>query len=125
MRPNLMSLLALTGALALAGMSGVLASPKHHHHYVHYVHHYAPRTVYSSDEPPLTVNKRSWLDPGNVVPQGSEENYVTANTGFNETPDEAYFPSRFEEDNLPRPLYPTGTPHPVVNFWTPGYQPYP
>jgi hypothetical protein len=125
MRPNLMSLLALAGALTLAGMSGVLASPKHHHHYVHYVHHYAPRTVYSSDEPPLTVNKRSWLDPGNVVPQGSEQNYVTANTGFNETPDEAYFPSRFEEDNLPRPLYPTGTPHPVVNFWTPGYQPYP
>ena len=125
MRPNLMSLLALAGALTLAGMSGVLASPKHHHHYVHYVHHYAPRTVYSSDEPPLTVNKRSWLDPGNVVPQGSEQNYVTANTSFNETPDEAYFPSRFEEDNLPRPLYPTGTPHPVVNFWTPGYPPYP
>jgi hypothetical protein len=126
MRPNLMSLLALTGALALAGTSGAFASTKHHHHYARYVHrYYAPRTVYSSDEPPLTVNKRSWLDPGNVVPQGSEQNYVTANTSFNETPDEAYFPSRFEEDNLPRPLYPTGTPHPVLNFWTPGYQPYP
>ncbi len=128
MRPNLMSLLALTasGAFGLTAVSGALASPKHHHHYAHYVHRYAPTgPVYSSDEPPLTVNKRSWLDPGNVVPQGSEENYVTANTGFNQTPDEAYFPSRFEEDNLPHPLYPTGHTKPLVDFWTPGYQPYP
>jgi hypothetical protein len=128
MRPNLMTLLALTAssALALAATSSAFAATKHHHHYAHYVHRYAPTgPVYSSDEAPLTVNKRSWLDPGNVVPVGSEENYVTANTGFNQTPDEANFPSRFEEDNLPRPLYPTGTPHPVIDFWTPGYQPYP
>lgn len=127
MRPNLVSLLALTasGVIALAGTSGALASPKHHHHYAHYVHHYAPAHVYSSDEPPLTVNKRSWLDPGNVVPQGSEENYVTANTGFNQTPDETNFPSRFEEDNLPHPLYPTGRPKPLVDFWTPSYPFYP
>ncbi len=127
MRPNLVSILALTasGAVALAGTSGAFASPKHHHHYVHYVHHYAPAHVYSSDEPPLTVNKRSWLDPGNVDSQGSEENYVTAGTGFNQTPDEAYFPSRFEEDNLPRPLYPTGRTKPLVDFWTPSYPPYP
>ncbi len=119
MRPMSILLLAVTalGASALAGAPAAFAAHKHHHHWA------AP--VYSSAEPPLTVNKRSWLDPGNVVPQGSEQNYVTANTSFNETPDEAYFPSRFEEDNLPRPLYPTGTPHPVVNFWTPGYQPYP
>ncbi len=123
MRPNLMALLALTasGAMALAGTSGALASPKHHHHYTHYVHHYAPAQVYSSDEPPLTVNKRSWLDPGNVVPQGSEQNYVSASTSFNQTPDQAYFPSRFQQDNLPSPLYPTGRPKPVVTFWTPAY----
>ena len=56
----------------------------------------------SDQRPPLTVNKRSWLDPGHVVPQGSMQNYVTENTGFNQTPDQAYFPSRFHEDSCPR-----------------------
>ena len=120
MRPFSVFLLGLTAfaAAAVGGAPGALAAHHHHHHAV---------VVYSSDEPPLTVNKRSWLDPGNQVPVGSEENYVTATTGFNQTPDEAYYPSRFHEDFLPRPLYPTGTPVPVVNFWTPGKEvpPYP
>ncbi len=118
MRPISMFLLtaAVFGAGALASAPGALAAHKHHHH---------PAVVYSSDQPPLTVNKRSWLDPGNVVPQGSEENYVTTSTGFNQTPDETYFPSRFHEDFLPRPLYPTGRPEPLVEFWTPAYPPYP
>lgn len=120
MRPISMFLLAVTafGVGGLASAPGALAAHKHHHH---------AAVVYSSDQPPLTVNKRSWLDPGNVVPQGSEENYVTATTGFNETPDQAYFPSRFHEDSLPRPLYPTGRPEPLVDFWTPGKEvpPYP
>ncbi|REF89494.1 hypothetical protein DES32_0716 [Methylovirgula ligni] len=117
MRPISMFLLAVTafGAGALASAPGALAAHKHHHH---------AAVVYSSDQPPLTVNKRSWLDPGNVVPQGSEQNYVTATTGFNQTPDQAYFPSRFHEDSLPQPLYPTGRPKPLVDFWTPAYPPY-
>lgn len=121
MRPMSILLLTVTalGAAAMMGAPAALAAHKHHHRY------YAPETVYSSEEPPLTVNKRSWLDPGNVVPQGSEQNYVTANTSFNQTPDQVYFPSRFQEDNLPRPLYPTGRPRPVVEFWTPSYPPYP
>ena len=116
MRPISMFLLAVTafGAGALASAPGALAAHKHHHAAV----------VYSSDQPPLTVNKRSWLDPGNVVPQGSEQNYVTATTGFNQTPDQAYFPSRFHEDSLPQPLYPTRRPKPLVDFWTPAYPPY-
>lgn len=120
MRPFSIFLLGLTAfaAGALASAPAALAAHRHHHR---------PAVVYSSDEPPLTVNKRSWLDPGNQVPVGSEENYVTANTGFNQTPDEAYFPSRFREDSLPRPLYPTGEPRPVLYFWTPGKEvpPYP
>ena len=117
MRP--MSILLLAAVGALAGAPVALAAHKHRHHY------YAPAQVYSSDQPPLTVNKRSWLDPGNVVPQGTEQNYVTANTVFNQTPDETYFPSRFQEDNLPHPLYPTGRPKPLVEFWTPAYPTYP
>jgi hypothetical protein len=74
-----------------------------------------------SDQPPLTVNKRSWLDPGPVAPQGSQENYVVESTGFNKTPDQYYAPSRFGGETLPRPFYPTGRPQPVVEFWTPGY----
>jgi hypothetical protein len=106
------------GAALLASAPNALAYHRHHHYA-------AP--VYSNDEPPLTVEKRSWLDPGNQVPVGAEQNYVTASTGFNQTPDEAYYPSRFHEDFLPRPLYPTGEPRPVVYFWTPGKEvpPYP
>jgi hypothetical protein len=73
------------------------------------------------DQPPLTVNKRSWLDPGPVVPQGSQQNYVMESTGFNKTPDQEYSPSRFGGETLPRPLYPTGRPEPVATFWTPPY----
>lgn len=103
---------AIFGTGALAAAPAALAAHKHRHH--------PAAVVYSSDQPPLTVNKRSWLDPGNAVSQGSEENYVTASTGFNQTPDQAYFPSRFHEDSLPQPLYPTGKPQPLVEFWTPG-----
>lgn len=84
-------------------------------------HHFHRNVMVYGDRPPLTVNRRSWLDPGPAVPVGSMESYVTETTGFNQTPDQAYFPSRFHEDDLPRPLYPTGRPEPLVEFWTPAY----
>jgi hypothetical protein len=84
-------------------------------------HHHRGSVIVYGDQPPLTVNKRSWLDPGPVVPQGSQEDYVVESTGFNRTPDQNYSPSRFGSETLPRPLYPTGRPQPVVEFWTPGY----
>ncbi len=87
------------------------AKPKHHHRHV---------AAYVDRRPPLTVNKRSWLDPGPVVPVGREESYVTQSTIFNQTPDEAYFPSRFHEDAMPRPLYVPGSMTPLVEFETPG-----
>lgn len=108
---------ALAGGLAiclLAANASAATKPSHHHMHPHVF-------VYRDSRPPLTVNKRSWLDPGPVVPVGSMQSYVTETTGFNQTPDEAYFPSRFHEDVLPRPLYPTGRPVPVVDFWTPAY----
>lgn len=50
---------------------------------------------------PLTVHKRSYLDPGKVVPVGSEMSYVTSNTIFNQTPDRAYMRARFGAETLP------------------------
>jgi hypothetical protein len=114
MRPIATVLLALgltSTALALA-IAPAAAKPRHHH-----VHH---RPIYVENQPPLTVNKRSWLDPGNVVPLGTEDRYMGAVTYFAQTPDQAYFPSRFHEDAMPRPLYvPGGNVVPVVVFSTP------
>lgn len=114
MRPiHYVSLAAALSLLASGAFAATDASKKPLHPRGHVL-------VYS-DQPPLTVNKRSWLDPGPVVPQGSQENYVVESTGFNKTPDQYYAPSRFGGETLPRPLYPTGRPEPVVEFWTPGY----
>jgi hypothetical protein len=94
--------------------SGASAATKTHHHI-------PPNAiVYNDERPPLTVNKRSWLDPGPVAPQGSMQNYVTENTIFNQTPDQANYRSRFGNETLPRQLYPTGRAEPLVEFWTPG-----
>ncbi|TAL79142.1 MAG: hypothetical protein EPN75_09795 [Beijerinckiaceae bacterium] len=113
MRSSATVLLALgiaSAALALA-IEPAAARPKHHHPR----HHHA----YISNQPPLTVNKRSWLDPGNVVPVGSESRYMSASTYFVQTPDQAYFPSGFHEDAMPRPLYVPGSMTPLVTFSTP------
>lgn len=113
MRPLATGLLAL--GIAAAGLAVVTApaaaQPRHHHARHH--------QVFVSDQPPLIVNKRSWLDPGPVVPVGTEEAYVTQSTVFNQTPDQVYFPSGFHEDSIPRPLYVPGSMTPLVTFETP------
>lgn len=77
--------------------------------------------VYPGERPPLTVNKRSFLDPGPVVPVGSMSNYVTMNTVLNQTPDQAFARSEFGNEVLPRRLDVPGRPQPVLEFATPGY----
>ena len=111
------ALLAILVAAALAVPT--MASAKAKHRVVHHYRQPAPVMVYQSNQPPLTVNRRSWLDPGNVVPVGSESRYVAATTYFAQTPDQAYFPSRFHEDAMPRPLYVPGNMTPLVTFSTP------
>jgi hypothetical protein len=74
---------------------------------------------YTSERPPLTVNKRSFLDPGPVVPVGSMSNYVTANTIFVQTSDQNYARSKYGNAELPRPLEVPGRPQPVLEFETP------
>lgn len=75
--------------------------------------------VYYDEQPPLTVNKRSFLDPGPVVPVGSMSNYVTANTIFNRTPDQTFARSKYGNEELPWPLEVPGRPGPIVEFETP------
>ncbi|MGO9008269.1 MAG: hypothetical protein ACLQIQ_18675 [Beijerinckiaceae bacterium] len=106
--------LAFTAA-ALAVSAPANANTKHrlHRHAVHVVDFYDQR-------PPLTVNRRSWLDPGPVVPQGNMQHYVEANTSLNLTPDQMYT-DKFGNDLLPRRFDPPGRPEPLVEFWTPRF----
>ena len=67
---------------------------------------------------PLTVNRRSFLDPGPVAPVGTGQNYVSANTIFNKTPDQAYEPSRFGGEVLQGQPYVPGRTVSVVEFAT-------
>ncbi len=109
-----------TSIVLAAGMVGLMTSadaqsyrPRGHHPLV------AAR--YGDERPPLTVNKRSFLDPGPVVPVGSMSNYVTMNTVFGQTPDQNFLRSAFGNEVLPGPFSVPGRPSPVLEFETPAY----
>ena len=96
MRRSATSLLlgsAVTASLVLAaGVASAQTSKKKVHHYRY------PAPVAANDgivRPPLTVNKRSFLDPGPAVPVGSESNYMVQNTYFVRTPDQNFERSKF------------------------------
>ena len=72
-----------------------------------------------SERPPLTVNKRSFLDPGPVVPVGTMQNYVTLNTIYNRTPDQVAQRSKYGNETLPWPLEIPGRAPPIYEFETP------
>ena len=52
--------------------------------------------------PPLVVKKRSFLDPGNVVPVGSDSEYIAANTYEHVPIYNSFSPARFGESALPQ-----------------------
>jgi hypothetical protein len=113
----LRTLTFVTCIIGLAGgaSSALAAPPKAHRHKpVHQINFVDP-------QPPLTVNRRSWLDPGPVVPVGTTNNYVTANTIFNRTPDQTSSRSKFGNEALPAPLEVPGRPASILEFETPGY----
>lgn len=99
----------LAGFVFLTGPAA--AQPQRHRHHRHVA-------IYP-EQPPLTVNKRSWLDPGPVIQPGTGERYMVESGIFQRTPDQVYFPSRFNEDAMPRPLYVPGNMTPLVEFETP------
>jgi hypothetical protein len=106
--------------LAAAAMAAFTASadaqtkPRHRH---------PPQVAepYNDERPPLTVNRRSFLDPGPAVPVGSMSNYVTANTIFNRTPDQIFDKSAFGNELLPSPLEIPARAGPLIEFETPAY----
>jgi len=71
--------------------------------------------------PPLTIQRRSFLDPGPVAPVGSRSRYVQSITTM-AVPvyAELGVPGRFGYDSLPRRFDPPGRPQPVFEFST-GY----
>ncbi len=112
---------------AVAADAKPLKHSVHHRHYVAapYYPRYARDPIIDA-RPPLTVNKRSFLDPGPVVPVGSESNYMVQNTYFATTPDQNYARSKFGNEALPQPLEVPGRPGPIFQFDTPRdpYYPY-
>jgi hypothetical protein len=76
---------------------------------------------YYDERPPLTVNRRSFLDPGPAVPVGSMSNYVTANTILNRTPGQIFARSAFGTELLPSPLEIPARAGPLIEFETPAY----
>lgn len=82
-------------------------------------HRHPTPVSYADERPPLTVNKRSFLDPGPVVPVGSMQNYMTANTVFSRTPDQLAQKSFYGNELLPAPLEVPGRLQPIFDFETP------
>ncbi len=73
-------------------------------------------TVIDGESIPLTVNRRSWLDPGNAVSttQGAGPSYIAANTVFNRTQDRIFAPDKFGNDAIQGQPYVPGRTQPVV-----------
>jgi hypothetical protein len=102
------------GSAGLALSAPAAAQPRHHHK-----HRHVAAAPYVDTRPPLTVNARSWLDPGPVVTPGTANHYVVETSALVQTPDEIYFPSRQHDDAMPRPFYTPGSMTPLVEFETP------
>jgi len=112
--------LVLAGTLLLFAIDGASAETTTHKHAKHTRRYNTVQMAREANErPPLTVNRRSFLDPGPVVPVGSLNNYVTANTIFNRTPDQSFQRSRFGNENIPAPLEVPGRDAYVLRFASP------
>lgn len=83
-------LAALTGLAALSSAQAQTRHPRRLHVVV------APVTA-----PPLTVRKRSFLDPGPVVQVGAEHDYFVENSSFATPIYATYAPARSGESTLP------------------------
>ena len=109
------SIVLATAAFAALTATASAQTTKHRHHHPQVARHYV------DERPPLTVNQRSFLDPGPVVPVGSMSNYVTTNTIFARTADQYFLKSQFGNEVLPAPLEVPGRPQPIYEFETPAY----
>lgn len=108
------ALIVLACAAAALAVPATASSAKK----LHVRHRVTHVAVFRDPRPPLTVNRRSWLDPGPVVPELSEDRYVQANTILNLTPDQT-FTGKFGNETLPRRFELPIRQEPTVVFWTP------
>jgi hypothetical protein len=110
MRSTITSL--LLAGVALIGVGASASAQGRHHPYT-----YAANDLSSL---PLTVNRRSWLDPGNSAPTGGSSGpaYVSASTQFAGSPDHVYAPDKFGNSALQGQPYVPGRTVPVVSFVT-------
>jgi hypothetical protein len=116
---NKTPIMPIVAALAALMASASAQTPRHRHY---------PPVVeqYARERPPLTVTKRSFLDPGPVAPAGkTTPNYVAMGTIFNLTSDQVFNTAGFGNDRLPRPLEVPGRSSPVIEFATPAYPYWP
>lgn len=67
---------------------------------------------------PLTVNRRSWLDPGPVAPKGSGTAYVAASTQFAKSQDQIFAPDKFGNSEIIGQPYVPGRTVPLAEFST-------
>lgn len=67
------------------------------------------------EAPPLTIQRRSFLDSGKVVPRDSLRNYVTMDTYYRK-PVYDNLRGVYGLETLPRPLDPPGRPSPLFQF---------
>jgi hypothetical protein len=101
--PVIMPILAVIGA-GLAAAPAEASQRRAHHHPV------------AAPSEPVIIQKRSYLDPGNVVPPGTGANYVTTTIM---SPPANFYDERYT-GNLPSPYFMPGRPQPLFQFETPG-----
>ena len=73
------------------------------------------RRVYSA--PPLTIHRRSYLDPGVIAPVGSQNSYVWAVTQpGQDMMEQGFGRSKFGNETLPGRYFRSGRPEALVRF---------
>ena len=81
--------LAVTVTALTAGSTLAHAQERHRH------------AVRVAVAPPLTIQKRSWLDSGNAIPVGTQNAYLSSSTTLNQQVYTSFEPGRFGQSTLP------------------------
>lgn len=105
---SMIAVFLISGVAAGAFVSEAAAQSRRHHHEL--------AKAYVSE--PLTVNRRSWLDPGPVQPRNTGNAYIAASTQFNKTPDQVFAPDGFGNDVIKGQPYIPGRPVAVASYST-------
>ena len=101
-RTKKLAVVAIAATFAMIGFADAQTVKKLHSAHAQRISHNA--AIADLTAPPLTVKKRSFLDPGNVVAVGSDTpEYVAASTVDRVPVYSSYAPAFFGESELPRP----------------------